>query len=202
MVWFFVFELGQESKYTYNFWHPYISFLPVLAFVVLRNATPALRSVNSQFFAFVGRCSLETFIIQYHLWLAADTKGVLLVLPGTNWRPINFIITTIMFVYLSNQVAHATGALVSIICAQKPKSTGLPTTNIPLEAPAPENREDSSNAPRRWVDRLADGPEPSDRQSSTSKFELWRKPKVTNYVTKLAVIGGVLWTLNLLWPKV
>ncbi|KAF9076197.1 Cas1p-domain-containing protein [Rhodocollybia butyracea] len=201
MAWFFLFELGQESKYTYNFWHPYVSFLPVLAFVVLRNATPVLRSVNSQFFAFIGRCSLETFIIQYHLWLAADTKGVLLVLPGTKWRPINFIITTIMFVYLSNQVAHATGALVLTICPQKPKSTGLPTTNIPLEAPAPENRE-SSDAPRRWVDRLADGPGPSQRQPSTSKFELWQKPRVANYLTRLAVIGGVLWTLNLLWPKV
>ncbi|KIK70899.1 hypothetical protein GYMLUDRAFT_32975 [Collybiopsis luxurians FD-317 M1] len=197
MLWFFTFELNQESKFTYNFWHPYISFIPVLAFVVLRNANPAWRSANSQFFAFIGRCSLETFIIQYHLWLAADTKGVLLVLPGTKWRPINFVITSTMFVYISNQVAHATGALVMTICGQKPKSTALPSTTTSTTGAPSANQE--SPTPPRWVDRLANGAS-SPRQSSFPK--MWRKPADTNYATRLGAIGVMLWTLNLLWPKV
>ncbi|KAJ3975578.1 10 TM acyl transferase domain found in Cas1p-domain-containing protein [Lentinula raphanica] len=193
MAWFFVFEVNQESKFTYNYWHPYISCLPVLAFVVLRNANATLRSINSQIFAFVGRCSLETFIIQYHLWLAADTKGVLLVLPGTQWRPLNFMVTSVMFVYISNQVAHATGALVTTVCGQKPKPTALPTTT-PAEASSNQN----SAQPRRWVDRLADGAA-TPRQATFSK--LWEKPAETNYMTRLAIIGGIMWTFNLLWPK-
>lgn len=187
--WFLVFEINQESKFTYNYWHPYISCLPVLGFVVLRNANATLRAANSQIFAFIGRCSLETFIIQYHLWLAADTKGVLLVLPGTRWRPLNFIITSIMFIYISNQVAHATGALVTTLCGQKPKATALPTTAST----------DGPSHPQRWVDRLADGAVSSPRQASFPK--LWEKPLNANYGTRLALIGGAMWTLNLLWPK-
>ncbi|KAF5385507.1 hypothetical protein D9757_005356 [Collybiopsis confluens] len=195
MLWFFAFELSQESKFTYNYWHPYISFLPVLAFAVLRNASPDLRSVNSQFFAFIGRCSLETFIIQYHLWLAADTKGVLLVLPGTRWRPINFIITSIMFVYISNQVAHATGTLVTTICGRKTSATTLPSTaTLATESPSSERQKSNEN-PRRWVDRLAASPQ----APSFSKF--WHRPAETNYAVRLAVIGVVLWIFNLLWPK-
>lgn len=125
LLWFFGFELFQESKFTYNLWHPYISFMPVLAFVVLRNANVILRSASSRGFAFVGACSLETFIIQYHYWLAGDTKGVLLVIPGTRWRPLNFILTTIMFIYLSHRVAQATGEITKWICGG-PTSKTLP----------------------------------------------------------------------------
>jgi N-acetylneuraminate 9-O-acetyltransferase len=127
MVWFFVFELLQESKFKYNLWHPYVSFLPVASFAVLRNATPVLRSASSRAFAFIGTCSLETFIIQYHFWLAGDTKGVLLVIPGTRWRPVNFVLTSIMFVYVSHRVAQASGEITTWICGGAKKS--LPTTN-------------------------------------------------------------------------
>lgn len=66
-IWYFMFELSMD-KFQYNVYQPLISFLPVGAFAVLRNANAVLRSASSTAFAFVGRCSLETFIIQYHLW--------------------------------------------------------------------------------------------------------------------------------------
>jgi len=130
MLWYFAFELYQPDKFVYNLWHPYISFLPVGAFVVLRNANAILRSASSRLFAFIGTCSLETFIIQYHLWLAGDTKGILLVFPGTRWRPLNFVITTCMFIYVSHRVAQATGDITNWICGE-PKPPSLPTTNQP-----------------------------------------------------------------------
>ncbi|KAH6917482.1 O-acetyltransferase [Coprinopsis sp. MPI-PUGE-AT-0042] len=126
LVWFFAFELWQESKFTYNLWHPYISFLPVLAFAILRNASTVLRSVSSTAFAFVGKCSLETFIIQYHFWLAGDTKGVLLVLPGSRWRPVNFVLTSIMFLYLSDRMAWATTQITTRICNEGQTQPSLP----------------------------------------------------------------------------
>lgn len=143
MVWFFAFELLQESKFTYNRWHPYTSFIPVLAFAVLRNANVILRSASSSAFAFVGKCSLETFIIQYHLWLAGDTKGVLLVLPGTKWRPLNFILTTIMFIYVSDQMAHATTAITSWICGSAPKAS------LPPPVTASSNNTTASSSSNR-----------------------------------------------------
>ncbi|KAG6828706.1 hypothetical protein H0H92_007014 [Tricholoma furcatifolium] len=148
VVWFFVFELLQESKFTYNLWHPYLSFIPVLAFIILRNASVILRSASSSAFAFIGRCSLETFIIQYHLWLAGDTRGVLLVIPGTTWRPVNFVLTTIMFIFVSDQMAHATTTLTSWMCGSATKSTlPAPATSSSSTATAPNRRNPDTNRP-------------------------------------------------------
>ncbi|KAF8758534.1 10 TM Acyl Transferase domain found in Cas1p [Rhizoctonia solani] len=181
LFWFFWFELTRTDKFAYNAWHPYVSAIPVLAFVILRNANTALRSSSSRVFAFIGTCSLETFIMQYHFWLAGDTKGVLLVIPGTAWRPLNMVITTVMFIWLSHKVAEATGVLTAWICGTRKKT--LPTSNPPAANNAqPESipltsdigdqvasgvdqpRSDvdtergSGRTPGRWLDRLADGP--------------------------------------------
>ncbi|ESK98002.1 o-acetyltransferase [Moniliophthora roreri MCA 2997] len=223
LVWYMSFELLQPSKFTYNAVHPYISFLPILSFVVLRNANELLRSTSSRFFAFIGRCSLETFIIQYHFWLAGDTKGILLVIPGTKWRPLNFIVTTLMFVSVSNQVARATAAVVAMICGtgDTPKSagrsSGLPapasagelssnqsTTTIfdantrSHDATADSNMMDTSLQPsgsRRWIDQLAEGPGP---QTSSSQWVDVASLK-PGLMVKLLVIFSGMWTLNLLW---
>ncbi|THV07699.1 Cas1p-domain-containing protein [Dendrothele bispora CBS 962.96] len=200
-LWYFAFELYQESKFTYNLWHPYISAIPVLAFVVLRNANAILRSANSRFFAFIGRCSLETFIIQYHLWLAGDTKGVLLVLPGTSWRPLNFVVTSIMFIYVSDQVARATGHVVGMICSDnsKPKPQALPTSstgatelstsNVNTQR-GTESGENSSGQRLRWVDRLAENPRPSRTAGS------WSNVGVKMRIGLLLVL---MWLLNMSW---
>ncbi|KAG8926917.1 hypothetical protein FRC02_008598, partial [Tulasnella sp. 418] len=139
LIWYFWFELSQPNKFAYNGYHPYISFIPVLAFIVLRNATPTLRKSTSRVFAFIGQCSLETFIMQYHFWLAGDTKGILMVLPfGTRWRALNLIVSTIMFIYLSHEVADATGYMTNWICgaARKRPAATLPP---PVTAPTREN---------------------------------------------------------------
>ena len=132
ILWFFAFELLQPSKFTYNHWHPYVSWIPIISFVILRNANATLRSASSQMFGFIGRCSLETFIIQYHLWMAADTKGLLIVIPWTRWRMLNLIVTTTIFVWLSNQVAQATTVMTTWICGSGRGSEppSLPTHNV------------------------------------------------------------------------
>ncbi|KAF9946253.1 hypothetical protein BGZ72_000503, partial [Mortierella alpina] len=72
-VWF----AASRNKFEYNIYHPLISWIPIISFVVLRNSTTTLRSTTSTFCAFIGKCSLETFVAQYHIWLAGDTKGIL-----------------------------------------------------------------------------------------------------------------------------
>ncbi|KAI6136571.1 10 TM acyl transferase domain found in Cas1p-domain-containing protein [Pisolithus sp. B1] len=135
-------------KFTYNSWHPYISFLPITAFIILRNATPILRSSSSRAFAFIGKCSLETFIIQFHFWLAGDTKGVLLVIPGTRWRALNFVLTSFVFIYVSHQVAWASGEITSLICDQREKT--LPTSNrdVPGYGPSEQTASGCAEAVR------------------------------------------------------
>lgn len=223
LLWFFWFELTRADKFAYNAWHPYVSAIPVLAFVVLRNASTALRSSSSRVFTFIGTCSLETFIMQYHFWLAGDTKGVLLVIPGTAWRPLNMIITTVMFIWLSHKVAEATGALTAWICGTQKKA--LPTSNptssnnanaqaesIPLTSDF-GNQVASSGADRprqdadpesgagartsgRWLDRLADGP----TGQSKASFGGAIREYIRGLPGKLAGCLLLLWVLNLAWP--
>lgn len=114
------------DKYDYNWWHPMISPLPILAIVVLRNATQTLRDYHSRLFAWLGRFSLETFILQYHIWLAADTKALLSLglwsrdRVGTELSDriglcCEFILVTALFLWTSWAVSHATNVLTLFI---------------------------------------------------------------------------------------
>ncbi|KZT30628.1 Cas1p-domain-containing protein [Neolentinus lepideus HHB14362 ss-1] len=220
LFWYMAFELAQPSKFVYNTWHPYISFLPIGAFVILRNANVILRSASSRFFAFIGRCSLETFVIQFHLWLAADTKGILIVIPATRWRLTNMVFTTIIFVYASHLVAEATTEITAWICSSETKT--LPTTGsstaaassatrpeqIPLVAGSshtpgkePEIPSESDPAARRipsWADRLAEGS--SAPSSSPIRYNLFVTDWKPGLKTKVLSGLGLMWLANIMWP--
>lgn len=110
-------DLTSTSKHTYNALHPFLSPFAVVAFVVLRNATPSLRKTHSRFLAFWGQVSLETNILQCHIWLADDTKH-LLQLPFFDVlrrleslsivRFVTMVLTTLVFVWVAYEVAQAT----------------------------------------------------------------------------------------------
>ncbi|PLW55162.1 hypothetical protein PCANC_05271, partial [Puccinia coronata f. sp. avenae] len=134
LAWFFWFEISRPNKLVYNLYHPYISIIPISAFIILRNSTEFLRSTNSKFFVFIGQCSLETFIIQFHFWLAADTKGILKVLPFQGHRLLNLMVSTMMFIYVSHQVAQTSGTITSWLCYKpKPVASGSSAEGSALE---------------------------------------------------------------------
>ena len=56
-----------SNKFDYNQWVPYLSWIPILSFVVLRNCTQSLRNFRSSLFVWLGRHSLETFTLQFHI---------------------------------------------------------------------------------------------------------------------------------------
>ncbi|KAF6514633.1 hypothetical protein HZS61_005767 [Fusarium oxysporum f. sp. conglutinans] len=64
----------------YAKWHPYVSLVPVLGFIAMRNVSGPVRNYHSKAMAWLGRCSLETYILQFHILLAADTDGILIAL--------------------------------------------------------------------------------------------------------------------------
>lgn len=133
---FFIFEATRKDKFAYNAWHPFVSVLPTLAFIVLRNASAKLRNTHSVAFAFIGRCSLETFVLQFHIWLAADTKGVLLVIPPNRWRLVSFVVATIIFIFVSWKLSVVTGTLTDWIMGSKKKPAVLPAA-VPAPPPPP-----------------------------------------------------------------
>ncbi|KAI9321766.1 10 TM acyl transferase domain found in Cas1p-domain-containing protein [Dichotomocladium elegans] len=143
MALYFSFELSLSSKFVYNRFHPFVSWVPILAFVIIRNATVRLRNMSSKFFIFFGRISLETFIGQFHMWLAGDTKGLLLVIThpraayGLGWW-LNLILSSVLFVHVCYYLSQSTGEITKHVCAvlnphQQPSSAYqavplLPTT--------------------------------------------------------------------------
>lgn len=111
----------------YKAWHPYISFVPILAFIAVRNISGTVRNYYSTGIAWLGKCSLETYTLQFHMFLAADTYGVLLLdwfnggdqtLLGDRWRSLLFIVP--MFLWVSSVAATATGNLVKLILTTSP----------------------------------------------------------------------------------
>ncbi|KAK7423861.1 hypothetical protein QQZ08_008905 [Neonectria magnoliae] len=126
-----------STKQEYNLFHPFMSFLPILAYIAIRNAASPLRNYYSTAAAWLGRCSLETFILQYHIYLAADTKGVILIdmfrggdgsLLNDRWRDL--VVVVPVFIWLSHCVAEASGVIVKMM------------TDKPRESPYDEDDEE------------------------------------------------------------
>lgn len=131
---FFLFQTTRETRHVYNAYHPYVSFIPILSFIVLRNATPLLRNVHSKNFAWLGRMSLETFTLQFHIWMAADTKGLLdLGAFGMSGRRKNFVFSTILFIYASYHVAGATGVLTRWVVGEPVESMASAPQRVDLD---------------------------------------------------------------------
>ncbi|XP_053207163.1 N-acetylneuraminate 9-O-acetyltransferase-like [Panonychus citri] len=99
-----------HNKEECNVIHAYISFIPVVSYISLRNISGLLRSRYSIFFAWFGRISLELFICQYHIWLAADTHGVLVLIPS--FPVLNVIVTSFIYVCISHEINLLTRTLV------------------------------------------------------------------------------------------
>lgn len=55
----------------------------------------------------------QLFICQYHIWLAADTKGILVLIPGTPM--LNIIVSTFIFVCVAHEISQITNDLAQIV---------------------------------------------------------------------------------------
>ncbi|XP_066590612.1 N-acetylneuraminate 9-O-acetyltransferase [Prorops nasuta] len=86
--------------------HSYIAFIPILGYIALRNSSLALRSKHSALLSALGRISLETLVGQGHIWLAADSYGVLVLLP--KFPVLNLLITSFIFICASHEIHRLT----------------------------------------------------------------------------------------------
>ena len=96
----------------------------------------AWRSQYSKAFQWSGRITLETYILQFHLWLVYDAKQRLIYIP--NYPLMNFLLATGIFLALSHWLFEATivlnDALVPSDIAPKALSRRLATAAAALTA--------------------------------------------------------------------
>jgi N-acetylneuraminate 9-O-acetyltransferase len=64
-------EVYLLPKYEFNAAHPYWFWIPVMTFVYFRNLTPTLRSYHSALLNWLGKITLETYLLQFHIFMVA-----------------------------------------------------------------------------------------------------------------------------------
>ncbi|CUF96779.1 acyltransferase-like protein, putative [Bodo saltans] len=112
---FYVTEVFLLPKKDYNRLHPYTSFIPILLFIVLRNISQTARMYHLHLFEFLGKTTLETYIAQFHIWMATTgvngaPKRLLRILPS-GWPLVNFALVSIVFFYVSYRLFQTTNVI-------------------------------------------------------------------------------------------
>lgn len=192
MWWYFWFELSRPDKATYNKYHPYISWIPIMAFITLRNATVRLRNTSSRFYEFIGKCSLETFIGQFHMWLAADTKGLLIVLMNPSWTKsalgwwFNFAVSSVIFVFVCYYLNQTTGDITKWILSgsnngnnSNKAATTSNNNTIRLPEQQNENEQDVPLLPTSNVDNDKGSGQPEEQGMLQTADEEWGEATTT-----------------------
>ena len=102
-----------RPKREYNKVHPYTSWIPIAVFLVLRNATAGLRARYMHLFTWCGKVTLETYILQFHIWMKStgingSPKFLMVWLPSF-W--LNMAVVSAVYFVLSYRVFKITVVL-------------------------------------------------------------------------------------------
>ena len=197
LILFVFFKIAKHfsTKSSYNRWITYMSPPTIMAYITLRNSTSFARNRYSYIFAWLGRHSLETFTLQFHTWLAGDTQG-LLALGVFGRKPTfidgrwaDFVLLTVVFIWMSWHVAVATATLTSWIVDPS------------------EGREEIDVVEAGDKTRLQLGkgtPHLNGLRKEDLAGDLWRRQRrspskllIEDLRVRLAVILGLMWFLNL-----
>jgi hypothetical protein len=114
-VWYTnVFVLDKRG---YNALHPYTSWIPISVYIVLRNIFAWSRMYHLHLFEWLGKITLETYIAQFHIWMATtgpngSPKKLLRVFPE-NWPLMNFAFFSILYTYISLRIFHSSNTMKS-----------------------------------------------------------------------------------------
>ena len=111
-VWWFYYYY-MKDKMDYNLNHSYFAIIPLLAYIYFRNITPYVRSGVSMSLHELGKTTLETYLLQHHIWLSSNAKTLFTIVPGHPW--INFALATILFFFVSKELYRLTMSLRGMI---------------------------------------------------------------------------------------
>eukprot|EP00594_Rhizosolenia_setigera_P013223 CAMPEP_0178960642 /NCGR_PEP_ID=MMETSP0789-20121207/13088_1 /TAXON_ID=3005 /ORGANISM="Rhizosolenia setigera, Strain CCMP 1694" /LENGTH=432 /DNA_ID=CAMNT_0020644035 /DNA_START=214 /DNA_END=1512 /DNA_ORIENTATION=- len=103
-----------DDKYTYNPIHPFIFILATTGWLLLRNSSKWLTECHSTFLEFLGKNTLETYVLQFHLFMNHSVQFIPIVLPGSGpdgnslMRFLNMLLCGTIFVYVAVQAREMT----------------------------------------------------------------------------------------------
>lgn len=195
---FWILTRHLHNKTDYDQWVPYVVWLPVLTFVILRNATNFLRSYYCAAFAWIGRISLELYLLSQHIWLAGDGYGLLRVgfrgdgtLLADRWRDL--VVLTPIFAWVASGAHSATCTLTDWVMSGE--GDGQARRSL---ANGEENLGEELEALTGEPGQLISGPGIGERGLPNEGERSRRSsPKVAGK-RRLFAIAAVIWILSLL----
>ena len=120
LFWWYT-SVFPAPKLDYNASNAYLGCIPLLGYVFLRNLTPWLRSHYAHSLHELGKVTLETYLLQHHIWLTSNAKTLLCLIPNRDWRACNMLLATVLYYFASRELFRLTMALRGML---------LPSTNL------------------------------------------------------------------------
>mmetsp|Transcript_7836 Transcript_7836/g.17117 ORF Transcript_7836/g.17117 Transcript_7836/m.17117 type:complete len:954 (+) Transcript_7836:600-3461(+) len=93
-------------KLEFNSIHPYTFIIPLTTYIFFRNITPGLRKVHLGVLATIGKYTLETYLMQHHIWLTSNAKTILVLVPG--YPKINLVVVTAIYFVTAQRIFRVT----------------------------------------------------------------------------------------------
>ncbi|KEG13869.1 putative CAS1 domain-containing protein 1-like isoform X2 [Trypanosoma grayi] len=116
-------------KAKYNRVHPYTSLIPITIYIVLRNIFMRGRMYHSELFATLGKVTLESYISQFHLWMATTglngSPKLLLRIVPEEYPMVNFALTSIVLCVVSFRLFATTNVTRTFFIPPKASSSVL-----------------------------------------------------------------------------
>jgi N-acetylneuraminate 9-O-acetyltransferase len=83
LIWFWYYGFGyMTDKFMYNPLHPYIFWMPVAGWIMIRNSSKYLCELHSTALEFLGKITLETYVLQFHVFMCNNVQNIPVVIPG------------------------------------------------------------------------------------------------------------------------
>jgi len=108
LIWLWWYAFGSiDDKFVYNPIHPYIFWIPVAGWLMVRNSSKYLTEVHSTALEFFGRITLETYVLQFHVFMCNNVQHIPIVIPGsgpdgpTYLKVMNMLLCGMIFVPLA-----------------------------------------------------------------------------------------------------
>ena len=106
MLYWWVTVPFSHDKLEYNKTNAYFGFIPLIVYIFFRNLTPTLRGYHLELLHQIGKTTLETYLMQHHIWLTSDAKSLLTLIPG--WPMMNYLVVTCIYFVMSRRLYQLT----------------------------------------------------------------------------------------------